>query len=454
MITPHLLSVGAVALLFFLPQPTIVFAYNPVNAVTVHVESDFPTGITFRVDTPQPEEIDRITLRFQVIGENINRYDHFVTKKDSSINLTHLIRTDTAERFIPPGPTIEYFIEIESFSGELILTEPERFTLLDPRYDWESISGSMASIYFYGEKFESGKRILEDAEKTIKSIGDLLQINSPERLTITVYDKFSHMRDALPPRSSIQENQLIVEGVFFRASNVILILGGQRDTSVVTSHETVHFLIDQALGPMTSTIPAWLNEGLAEFASTQSNSPLGISLQEAIRNDQLLPLTSLNSPPGDPKQVILFYEESRSVVDFMITSHGAQAFQSLFAGLKSGQAIDEALTYAYGLDRIALENQWRESLGAVPLSFFDRPNSIPTPSPWPSITPFGTERPSTDFGQSSSTGPERTLSSGNSCNRGNRGTGVTSILLLTIFISGKTQSTNGKSRFIEKIEGK
>ena len=453
-ILPRLFPITVAALLSFLPQPPLTAAERLVEPIKVHVESNFPTGITFRVDTRQPEEIDRITLRFQVIGENLNRYDHFVNKKDSPINLTHQIRTDTADRFIPPGSTIEYFIEIETVSGDLILSEPEQFILLDPRYEWQSISGSMASIYFYGKTFESGKRILEDAEKTIRSIGDLLQVDSSEHLAITVYDKFSHMKEALPPRSSIQETQLIVEGVFFRGPNVILILGGNRDASVVTSHETVHFLVDQALGPMTSTVPAWLNEGLAEFASTEFNPSLGISLQDAIVEDQLLPLTSLNSPPGDPQQVILFYQESRSVVDFMLTEYGTQAFQTLFAGLKRGQLIDEALTQAYGLDRIALENQWRASVGAHPLSFSDRPTSVPTPAPWPSITPFGTESlASKEFQQSSITDPEQNLSAGHSCNRGKGSTELTSILLLTIIFRNKPRHTNHTRQFSELEKG-
>ena len=68
--------------------------------------------------------------------------------------------------------------------------------------------------------------------------------------------------------------------------------------------------------------------------------------------------------PGNPEDVIIFYGEARSIVRFMIGRYGPERMKALMAALKSGANMDDALEGIYGVDRLGLENRWREWLGA------------------------------------------------------------------------------------------
>ena len=278
-----------------------------------------------------------------------------------------LVRTDTAERFIPPGAELEYFYEIQDATGAALTTQPQRFILLDPRFDWQSIREQSVSISYYGPVRPVAQRVLSDAQDTIERMGPLIGVEVQRPLRLTMYNSWAEMRQALPPRSQVSEASLITEGVHFPSTGVVLILAGAPRVAGVTSHELVHFLLDEAMGPLVQLVPAWLNEGLAEYGSTDPSPSYDFALESAIAQDRLIPLTSLNVPPGVPRDAILMYGEGKSVVTFMLQTHGPEKLRGLLRRLGEGVSIDDALEAVYSFDRVGLEQQWRRSIGAPPL---------------------------------------------------------------------------------------
>ena len=69
-----------------------------------------------------------------------------------------------------------------------------------------------------------------------------------------------------------------------------------------------------------------------------------------------------------PTTYLLFYGQSKALVRMMIDDFGAGKMREFMALYKGGKSMDDALTQTYGLDRVALENRWRASVGASPLS--------------------------------------------------------------------------------------
>jgi len=214
-------------------------------------------------------------------------------------------------------------------------------------------------------------------------------VSVEDPLRITLYNSWDDMRVALPPRSQVQEESLVSEGVSFGETGVILVLGSNSNAVGVTSHETAHFLMQQAVGPLSPLAPAWLNEGLAEHANPVANGSYTRALERAIRDGRLIPLSSLTRPPGKPDDVILFYGEAESVVAYMVESYGEQPLQRLLEELREGTPIDDALMASYRLDRDTLEARWRQSIGARPRAPGDGGRSLPTPLPRPTLAPFG-----------------------------------------------------------------
>ena len=383
-LAPLLLATG-------LAQPQTVAAQDAIQLLSSEVESRFPEGIFFQVAVSAPAAVTEITLQYRVLGESVSRYNTFEFESARSAEAELLVRTDTAARYIPPGAEIEFFFDIVDADGNRTATAPQSFTLLDPRFEWRRIEGDQASILYYRGAERLAQEVLETSENTLERMGALLGVQVEEPLRLTMYNNFRDMRSALPPRSQVQESALVIEGVSFGSTGVVLVLGDIARVKGVTAHEVVHFLVDQAMGGVSRLIPAWLNEGLAEYGSTEPSPSFDLALATALSGGQLLPLTSITSPPGQPSDVILFYGESKSVVTYMVESHGEEPMQRLLAGLREGLSIDSALEAAYGFDRVGLEAQWRESIGAKPVEA--QASVRPTAIPLPTIVPFGVATP-------------------------------------------------------------
>ena len=176
-------------------------------------------------------------------------------------------------------------------------------------------------------------------------------------IRMTMYNDVAEMRDALPTTSEVQERSLITEGVSFGDTGVILVLGTTPRVDGVTSHETVHFLVRHAMGKLSHVVPAWLNEGLAEYGNVDPSSSYDRAVNFRLSQGTLLPLTSMTAVPGKPDDVMLMYGVARSVVAYMVNTYGAGPMQMLIEGMRAGVHIDDALAEAYGFDRVGLEDE-------------------------------------------------------------------------------------------------
>ena len=385
------LALASLLLAVSLAVPQTAAAQDGIRLLSSDVESRFPQGIFFQVAIAAPAPVTEITLQYRVLGESVSRYNTFEFESARSAEAELLVRTDTADRYIPPGAEIEFFFDVVDADGNRTATAPQTFTLLDPRFEWSRIDGDRASILYYRGAEGLAQDVLETSEDTLDRMGALLDVQVEEPLKLTMYNNFRDMRGALPPRSQVQESSLIIEGVSFGSTGVVLVLGDIAGVRGVTAHEVVHFLVDQAMGGVSRLIPAWLNEGLAEYGNPEPSPSFDLALATALTSGELLPLTSLTRPPGQPSDVILFYGESKSVVTYMVETHGEEPMQRLLAGLREGLSIDSALQAAYGFDRVGLEARWRESIGAEPVEA--QASVRPTAIPLPTIVPFGAATP-------------------------------------------------------------
>jgi hypothetical protein len=98
----------------------------------------------------------------------------------------------------------------------------------------------------------------------------------------------------------------------------------------VLFHEYTHALVRS----MTAQCPLWLNEGLAEYFSSQPSQ----------RIDQIIPLKLLERsfPSGDPRAVLLAYIESYSAVSYLIERYGLYRMKDLLLTLGKGTKINDA----------------------------------------------------------------------------------------------------------------
>jgi Peptidase MA superfamily len=134
---------------------------------------------------------------------------------------------------------------------------------------------------------------------------------------------------------------------------------------VTLKHEMCHLILGNNIPDVR--LPRWLNEGFCQWV-TGGIAELMIddkqpNLQKASLAHRLIPLASLNMHfPGDKNQLILAYEESKSVVDYIVTGSGPGGVVSILGHLREGDAIDEATSKSLSLTLDELEKHWIQYL--------------------------------------------------------------------------------------------
>ncbi len=128
--------------------------------------------------------------------------------------------------------------------------------------------------------------------------------------------------------------------------------------------------------PGSTTVPAWLNEGLAVWSERNTRIAYQMALDSWLREREAPSLRTLISFPRDHRSNFTAYLQGWSVVRYLMDTHGREKFQALFRALPEGE--EAALQQVYGLSVDGLDAAWRESVGLQPRSYeLARPTPLP-----------------------------------------------------------------------------
>lgn len=134
---------------------------------------------------------------------------------------------------------------------------------------------------------------------------------------------------------------------------------------VTLKHEMCHLLLGKNIPG--ERIPRWLNEGFCQWvtggvAELMIDSKLP-TLSKASLSNRLIPLESLTRNfPGNRDELILAYEESKSIVDYLVTEYGRSSVIDILGYLREGDTIDTAATKVISLKPNELEERWSKHL--------------------------------------------------------------------------------------------
>lgn len=132
----------------------------------------------------------------------------------------------------------------------------------------------------------------------------------------------------------------------------------------VLTHEYTHVVVRELT---KGNCPSWLNEGLAEVEGrTEYNSPLAL-LEAAAISGKFLDFTSLEKSllGMNSKDAQLAYQQSYSIVQFMISSYGWYKVKEILLDLGEGRDIGAAIATVfvdYGLDYKGLVQEWQAKI--------------------------------------------------------------------------------------------
>ena len=361
---------------------------DTIAVASANVVSEFPDGMRFSIQVESELDIKEIAVKFRTGTQRREVYGYMEFDEAKVVDSELLWRTNTAGRYIPPGTLIYYYFEIRDVLDNVLITDTVEFIYEDVRFTWMEVADGPVAVAYHGPVKTRAGIVLDAIVETLDFMGPLLGADTSVPIRVTMYNNVKEMLEALPPGSSTIRRELITEGQAFTNIGTLLVLGGGGRAKGTASHEVTHILTHRAGDSSFRNIPSWLDEGLAEFGNVDPGVSYEIALEFAMATDRLLPITSMPTLPGDPEDVIIFYGQARSLIQFMVFAYGPDAMRTLLGTLKDGTNMNDAVQDIYGVSRIELENQWRDTIGAEHYVRPDRESAKPTPIPRRSLQLF------------------------------------------------------------------
>lgn len=139
--------------------------------------------------------------------------------------------------------------------------------------------------------------------------------------------------------------------------------------SVTLKHELCHLLLHRHINK--HNLPKWLDEGVCQWVSDGIGEIFvnkGWSgLDSALMAGRIIPLKKLADYfPRDGASLILAYEQSKSLINYVDRQYGYHAIMEILDFLKNGETVETALMSSLAISHLQLEKEWLNHLESTP----------------------------------------------------------------------------------------
>jgi ribosomal protein L21E len=130
---------------------------------------------------------------------------------------------------------------------------------------------------------------------------------------------------------------------------------------ITLRHELCHLLLYHYV--RGGDMPKWLDEGISQWVSGGIaeiiTSGKGAVLKQATLSERFISLRDLTKKfPEDEKSLLLAYEESKSIVEYMNKEFGTNGILQLLNNLREGDEMDIAIQKSFSIPLEELEKRW------------------------------------------------------------------------------------------------
>ncbi len=344
------------------PAPAALAGPEAAQLAAPSASGAFGEALVFQTSLRSPEAPVRVELLTNLPGEETR-----------SVSVAGLARSgpDTwtasvvQEGHVVPNTTLEYRFRAV-FEDGVVVGPDASHRVVDDRFTWRSVEGERVRLSWESGDEAFARRALEVAEAAIDESASLFGVTEVRPVDFIVYSDERAFRQAMGP--STREN------VGGQAHAGIRTLFGLIEPSTVDSdwvtelvtHELAHIVFADAVANPYSYPPRWLNEGLAEHLSTGATDADRALVETAARSGSIMPLEALEGQfPTRATRMSLAYAESVSAVDYLLRTYGRDGLARLIRALAAGQAFDEAMQAALGVDATTFDDAWLASVGAA-----------------------------------------------------------------------------------------
>lgn len=385
-------------MILLLAAALLATAYSPATAqesisvLDTGVTSNFPQAITFHISAQAPSPIVKAEVRFATEQRacapvETSSFADFLPS--TTINTAWMwdLRQGGS---LPPGATVQYQWLVQDQAGDTVTTPWQTYKAQDTRHVWKQMTRGAATLYWYQGNDAFANTLMDAIQAGLTRLDTLAHLKTQGSISFYIYASNDDLLNALifPEEWT--------GGVTFTGFNIVAIGIDQGSLAWGTgavAHEETHVLLDQATFNCLSSLPTWLNEGLATYNEVAPGQPQPMytgPLQDGIRSGHLLSVTGLSgSFPTDSNKAALAYGESNSLAAYLTKTYGPEKLRSLLDSFQQGMGADAALQTVYGFDQQGLDALWRAYIGASPAQGQYGSTSLPLPTPvLPPITPY------------------------------------------------------------------
>jgi len=364
-----------------------VFAASHADVADDQVTFSFPNTATFSATLSADASITSVTLEY---GNEQLTCGDVVAKAYPQITPGTTVQAEWTwdmrqSGSLPPGTQIWWRWLYTDVTGAQFVGETQTATWLDDVHDWQTITSGDLRLHWYGNDKAFAQTMLDAGLEGLRRNKEQAGLGTDAPIDLYVYPNYEDMKDAILYEPSW------TGGMAFPEHNIFIMGISASDSTWdqnTVIHELTHILIGHFTFSCIGSVPTWLNEGLAMFSEGKLDSSMQSQLDQAIRDDTVLTVRSLNGGFSElSDKANLSYGQSQSIVSFLIEKYGQEKLTQLLIALRDAKPIDDALLEVYGFDTDGLEDAWRQSVGAAPRAVSAQPTSQPTPTFVPTYVP-------------------------------------------------------------------
>ncbi|MBM3140995.1 MAG: hypothetical protein FJZ92_12515 [Chloroflexi bacterium] len=362
------LALAALALVWAPPEPARA---GTISVDATRVQSKDPTSITFTARVRTSAGLKGATFEYKVLNPdgNIGGSGEAQFSPGNETDVTFMLETKTATRYIPVGSDFVFNWSLTDSDGVSSRTTEETYRFLDGRYLWQTRTEGQITVFWYGNDDRHAMLAIGATKSALDDVSALLRATVPYPVKVVVWRSEAEGELAKRPRGRVFDATVQTGGQ--RVSpDLLFVFTPNAD---VIRHEAAHIVTHVAGDGPFSSIPSWLDEGTAVYAQSSPGGGYSSAVQFVIQTDQALRLRQIQSPVNSADLVNVFYGQSWSTVKYMIDKYGRDKFAELFKVAREGARIDDALKRVYGFDQDGLYNEWRQANGLRPQTFQPEP---------------------------------------------------------------------------------
>ncbi len=356
------------------PAPDQASNFEGFEFLAFEVENNFPNSIAFYMSASSAQPIRRVNFFYYTQGQDARNLER--VEYTSGEKVTASYTWDTERITVAPSTPIYFYWELEDEQGNEFISEEMLVYYDDLRFAWNEVADEEIVVRWYDGDQAFGEFIYETARTAL----DQMKATTDSALEFPIFVLlYADFEDFASWHFYVED---WVGGQAFTPLGVTTQIINPRESvdwiRDVIPHEIAHLFFYQQINTNLASWPSWMDEGFAQYFEFNSSDPALSRVERAAQAGQLTPLRYIGGSFGqDPGEVRLAYDQSLSVVVFMLETWGEEGLEALINEIRAGATINDALLGAFDLTFEQFEASWITWLG-TPVTPQPSPTAVPT----------------------------------------------------------------------------